>query len=89
MNHSDGGGNDLDEMSDDPSSPESDNFDDSDLLNNTSQDDVTAQLAAAGKSSDVVVCIELSNFFNDNRSGGHCGGRGHCDGQEAQTPAHL
>lgn len=49
MNHSDGGGNGLDEMSDDPSSPESDNFDDSDLLHNTIQDDVTAQLAAAGK----------------------------------------
>lgn len=46
MNHSDGGG-DLDDLSDDPSSPESDNFDDSDLLSG-GHDEVTAQLAAAG-----------------------------------------
>ena len=47
--HSDGGGGDLDDLSDDPSSPESDNFDDSDLLSSTVHDEVTAQLAAAGK----------------------------------------
>lgn len=49
MNHSDGGGGDMDDLSDDSSSPESDNFDDSDLLSSTAQDEVTAQLAAAGK----------------------------------------
>lgn len=49
MNHSDGGGGDLDDLSDDPSSPESDNFEDSDLLSSTAHDEVTAQLAAAGK----------------------------------------
>ncbi|KAJ6223821.1 hypothetical protein RDWZM_002366 [Blomia tropicalis] len=48
MNHSDGGGGEIDDLSDDPSSPESDNFDDSDLLSSTAQDEVTAQLAAAG-----------------------------------------
>ncbi|KAF7491076.1 DNA-binding protein P3A2 [Sarcoptes scabiei] len=50
MNHSDGGGgnNDIDDLSDDPSSPESDDFNDSDLLASASQDEVTAQLAAAG-----------------------------------------
>lgn len=48
MNHSDGGGGDMDDLSDDSSSPESDNFDDSDLLSSTAQDEVTAQLAAAG-----------------------------------------
>ena len=48
MNHSDGGG-DIDDLSDDPSSPDSDNFDDSDLLSSTVHDEVTAQLAAAGK----------------------------------------
>ena len=39
-------------MSDDlsePSSPEDPGFDDSDLLHDTVHDDVTAQLAAAGK----------------------------------------
>lgn len=39
-------------MSDDmsvPSSPESANFDESDLLSNAVNDDVTAQLAAAGR----------------------------------------
>lgn len=49
MNHSDGGGGDMDELSDDPSSPETDNFDDSDLLSCTVHDEVTAQLAAAGE----------------------------------------
>ncbi|XP_017476899.1 PREDICTED: DNA-binding protein P3A2-like [Rhagoletis zephyria] len=48
MNHSDGGGADMDDLSDDPSSPESDNFDDSDLLSGEVHDEVTAQLAAAG-----------------------------------------
>lgn len=48
MNHSDGGGE-IDDLSDEPSSPESDNFDDSDLLSGTVHDEVTAQLAAAGK----------------------------------------
>ena len=37
-----------DQMSE-PSSPESTTFDDSDLLNSTCSDDVTAQLAAAGQ----------------------------------------
>lgn len=45
MNHSDGG--DVDDLSDDPSSPESASFDDGDLLSGT-HDDITAQLAAAG-----------------------------------------
>lgn len=49
MNHSDGGGGDIDDLSDDPSSPDSDNFDDSELLSSTVHDEVTAQLAAAGK----------------------------------------
>ena len=39
-----------DAMSDEPSSPESTTFDDSDLLGNAVHDDVTAQLAAAGVS---------------------------------------
>ncbi len=38
-----------DTLSDDPSSPESTTFDDSDILGSTVHDDVTAQLAAAGK----------------------------------------
>ena len=37
-----------DAMSDEPSSPESTTFDDSDLLGNAVHDEVTAQLAAAG-----------------------------------------
>lgn len=45
MNHSDGG--DVDDLSDDPSSPESASFDDGDLLGDV-HDDITAQLAAAG-----------------------------------------
>ena len=47
MNHSDGG--DADDLSDDPSSPESASFDDGDLLSGDVHDDITAQLAAAGK----------------------------------------
>jgi nuclear respiratory factor 1 len=46
MNHSDGG--DVDDLSDDPSSPESASFDDGDLLSGDCHDEVTAQLAAAG-----------------------------------------
>jgi hypothetical protein len=46
MNHSDGG--DVDDLSDDPSSPESASFDDGDLLGDV-HDDITAQLAAAGQ----------------------------------------
>lgn len=45
MNHSDGG--DVDDLSDDPSSPESASFD-GDLLSGDVHDEVTAQLAAAG-----------------------------------------
>ncbi len=48
MNHSDGG--DVDDLSDDPSSPESASFDDGDLLSGDCHDEVTAQLAAAGLS---------------------------------------
>ncbi|KAI2810726.1 GTPase regulator Nrf1 [Blomia tropicalis] len=55
MNHSDGGGGEIDDLSDDPSSPESDNFDDSDLLSSTAQDEVTAQLAAAGQQAVVLI----------------------------------
>ena len=47
MNHSDGG--DVDDLSDDPSSPESASFDDGDLLSGDVHDDITAQLAAAGQ----------------------------------------
>lgn len=57
MNHSDGGGGEIDDLSDDPSSPESDNFDDSDLLSSTAQDEVTAQLAAAGLCSSFLLPI--------------------------------
>ncbi|CAG2164825.1 unnamed protein product [Oppiella nova] len=46
MNHSDGG--DVDDLSDDPSSPESASFDDGDILSGHVHDDITAQLAAAG-----------------------------------------
>lgn len=38
-----------DGLSDEPSSPESTTFDDSDLLRSAVSDDVTAQLAAAGR----------------------------------------
>lgn len=65
MNHSDGGGADLDDLSDDPSSPESDNFDDSDLLSSTVHDEVTAQLAAAGKYHKLYkIKVPNLNFFS-------------------------
>ena len=43
-----------DAMSDEPSSPESTTFDDSDLLGNAVHDEVTAQLAAAGTSLEFI-----------------------------------
>lgn len=46
MNHADVG--DIDDLSDDCDSPDDDNFDDRDLLAVACQDEVTAQLAAAG-----------------------------------------
>lgn len=49
----------IDDLSDDSSSPDSDNFDDSDLLANSAQDDITSQLAAAGKFDSVRTKIRL------------------------------
>lgn len=72
MNHSDGGGgnNDIDDLSDDPSSPESDDFNDSDLLASASQDEVTAQLAAAGKFFFQLKFLKLKcGFFHEGPVG--------------------
>lgn len=48
MNHTEITNNDCDDLSDDPDSGDS-TYDDTDLLANACHDDITAQLAAAGK----------------------------------------
>lgn len=65
MNHSDGG--DVDDLSDDPSSPESASFDDGDLLSGDCHDEVTAQLAAAGLSF-ITKTIKISFNLNLNQT---------------------
>lgn len=44
---------------DSPSSPEDTSYDDSDILNSTATDEVTAHLAAAGKSACVLRCSQV------------------------------
>lgn len=69
-------------MSDDlsePSSPDSSSFDASDLLSSSVQDDVTAQLAAAGlclfltpPPSFSLVLVSLGNVLNESALNFHC-----------------
>ena len=53
-----------DGLSDEPSSPESTTFDDSDLLRSAVTDDVTAQLAAAGKLFILLLFLKLAPSVN-------------------------
>ena len=48
---------------DSPSSPEDTSYDDSDILNSTAADEVTAHLAAAGKVSGVLGVVRLPVAF--------------------------
>lgn len=50
-NHSEMSNDDADDLSDDTDSDDGDNFTDADLLAVAVQDEVTAQLAASGKTS--------------------------------------
>lgn len=84
MNHSDG---DPDDLSDDTSSHDSNDFDDTDLLSSSVHDDVTAQLAAAGQihchnhKCQIVMFVFRSDWSSSSSS--------HRDSKETQTASFI